>query len=432
VVTSLVSVPLAYSYLGPERYGLWIVLTSIISFMGIADLGIGNGLMNGVSDAYGKEDRDLAREYVASAFFLMLGLSALFAVAGAASYPFVPWLRVFNVKSGEVAAQGARGLLVLYCWFVVNLPLGVVTRTQAGLQLGYVSQMVGAFGNIISLLLVLLVIGLRGDLPSLVLASTFGGVSAILLNGWLLFRKHPWLVPSWRFYRGRSAERILKVGLMFFVLQCAVAIGFNSDNIVIAQTLGVTAVAVYAVPQKLFGLVSMVVSMGLNPLWPAYSEAIACGDVAWVRRVFLASILLTLAVTIPLSGLLAVTGPWILKATVGKSLHAPKSLIVVLAVWAILASVSASMAMLLNGTGVIKPQTMIWVVASVSNLALSICLTRRFGVIGVCLGSIIVQCLIVFPAYFFVIRKLFRDMRTLDSNSAPSLIPMVSQESFSQ
>jgi O-antigen/teichoic acid export membrane protein len=432
VATSLLSVPLTLSYLGPERYGLWMVLTSIISVMSFADLGIGNGLMNAVSDAYGKDDHDLVREYVASALFLMLGIAIVFAAAGAASYPFIPWLRLFNVKSGKVAAQGARAFLVLYCWFVVNIPLGVVTRTQAGLQLGYVSQLVCGFGNIVSLICLLLVIALRGDLPWLVLASTFGGAAAILMNGWLLFREHPWLVPSWRFYRGRSAHEILKVGLMFFVLQCAVAISFSSDNIVIAQILGAAAVAVYAVPQKLFSLVAMVVSMALTPLWPAYGEAIACGDLAWVRRVFRTSLGLTLAITIPLSALLAGAGPWILKVTVGKSLHAPTSLIVVLAIWAVLNSVSTSMAILLNGTGVIKAQTVIWVVASISNLALSICLTRRLGVIGVCSGSITAQCFIVFPGYFFLVRNLFRKMKKLDSESAGLAVSMVAQESLGQ
>ena len=41
---------------------------------------------------------------------------------------------------------------------------------------------------------------------------------------------------------------------MFFVMQCAFAVAYSSDNIVIAQVLGAAAVAAYAVPQKLFSL----------------------------------------------------------------------------------------------------------------------------------------------------------------------------------
>jgi O-antigen/teichoic acid export membrane protein len=410
MLASLISVPLAFRYLGTESYGIWMVLISIILAMGFADLGIGNGLMNAVSEAYGKDDRTLAKEYVTSAFVMMLCIAAFFALAGAAGYPFVPWMRLFNVKSAAVAAQGARAFLVLYCWFVVSIPLGVITRAQAGLQQGYFSQVVGAFGSIVSLLALLLVIALHGSLAQLVFASTFGVVAATLLNGWFLFRAHPWLAPSWSAYRGTSANKILKLGLMFFILQCAFAVSFTSDNIVIAQVMGAAAVAVYAVPQKLFSVVSLAISMGLTPLWPAYGEAIARGDVAWVRRVFFASLRIALAISIPLCTLLALAGPWILRVAVGKSLHAPMSLMVALAVWGVVSAVLGPMSMLLNGAGVLKAQTIAAVFVSLSNLALSIFLTRRLGVIGVCLGSIIAQLLITLPVSFFLVRNLFRHL----------------------
>jgi O-antigen/teichoic acid export membrane protein len=419
LLTALISVPLTFRYLGAERYGIWMVLISIVAGMSFADLGIGNGLMNAVSEAYGKDDHHLVREYVSSALGLMLCVAGFLTLAGALAYPFLPWPRLFNVKSEEVAAEGAIAFLVLYGSFVVNIPLGVISRAQAGLQKGYWSQMISAFGNILSLGAMLLVIWLRGGLVWLVFASVFAGIIATGLNGWLLFRRHPWLIPSWRAFRGRSASKIFKLGLMFFVLQCAFAVGYTSDNIVIAQVLGAATVAAYAVPQKLFSLVSMVVSMGIAPLWPAYGEALARGDVSWVRRVFLGSLRLTLSISVPLCALLAIAGPWILRVLFGKSLHASVSLLVVLALWGIIGSVSSTVATLLNGVGVLKVQTIASVFASLSNLALSIHLTRHLGVIGVCLGSITTQLLITFPIYLMLIRGLFAKLATTASADRP-------------
>ncbi len=410
LLTSLVSVPLTYRYLGGERYGIWMVLISIIAAMGFADLGIGNGLMNAISEAYGKDDRRLAREHVTSALALMLCIAAFLTVAGAVGYPFLPWLRLFNVRSEAVAAEGARAFLVLYASFVVNIPLGVITRAQAGLQKGYSSQVVSALGSILSLGAILFVIALHASLVWLVFASVFAGILATLFNGWILFRGHPWLLPSWRAYRPSSAHKIFKLGIMFFVLQCAVALAFTSDNIVIAQILGAAAVAVYAVPQKLFSFVSSVVFMAINPLWPAYGEAIARGDVAWARRVFFGSLWIVLAITVPVCTLLALAGTWILRVIVGKSFHAPMSLLVVLAVWGVVYSVSMVVSILLNGAGVLKEQTALAVIASASNLALSIYLTRRVGVMGVCLGSVITQLAITLPFCFWLIHKLFRNL----------------------
>ena len=157
MLASLVSIPLTFRYLGAERYGLWMVLTSFISVLSFADLGIGNGVVNAVSEAHGKQDHDLQREYVTSGFFLMVGIAVILAIVGAAAFPFMQWTRLFNVKSELVASEGARAFLVLFCWFVVNIPLGVVTRVQAGLQQAYWSQVIGAAGNILSLLGLVLV-----------------------------------------------------------------------------------------------------------------------------------------------------------------------------------------------------------------------------------------------------------------------------------
>jgi O-antigen/teichoic acid export membrane protein len=294
-----------------------------------------------------------------------------------------------------------------------------------GLQKGYAAQTVGALGAILSLGAMVLVIVMRGSLAWLVFASVFAGILATLVNGWILFREFPWLLPAWRYYRASSAHKIFKLGLMFFALQCAFSLSYSSDNIVIAQILGAASVAVYSVPQKLFSFVSSVVSMALVPLWPAYGEAIARGDVAWVRRVFLGSLWMVLAITVPACTLLAIAGPWILRVAAGKSFHAPMLLLVVLAVWCVVNSVSTVVGVFLNGAGILRQQMFVAVAVSLINLALSVYFTRRLGVMGVCLGSIVSQLLITLPIYSWVVRKQFRKLAPTGMGSVSMQAPGV-------
>ena len=72
IATSIISVPLTIGYLGQERYGLWMTVTSAASLLAFADLGMGNGLLNAVSRANGANDRQDAKTNVSSAFFLLL------------------------------------------------------------------------------------------------------------------------------------------------------------------------------------------------------------------------------------------------------------------------------------------------------------------------------------------------------------------------
>src|ERR1700741_1499443 len=68
MLTLLVSVPLTMNYLGAERYGIWLTITSTIAILGFADLGIGSGLVTTLADATGRGDYDSARTTIASAF----------------------------------------------------------------------------------------------------------------------------------------------------------------------------------------------------------------------------------------------------------------------------------------------------------------------------------------------------------------------------
>jgi O-antigen/teichoic acid export membrane protein len=423
LLAGLVSIPLTYRYLGAESYGLWMTLVSIITAMAVADLGIGFGVMNAVSEAYGKDDRKSIREYATSGFVLMLCIGAVLAVAGLVAYPSIPWQRLFNVKSATVANQGAEASAVLFGWFVLNIPLSVITRIQAGLQRAYWSQIVSACGNALSLLGLILVIELRGSLPWLVFASTFGEIAATICNGLILLWGMPWLLPSRNAFSSSAAKRILRLGLHFFIGQCAVALGFNSDNIVITQVLGAAAVPVYGVPQKLFGLSSQLINIGISPIWPAYGEALARRDHAWIRRTFRNSIIATLSLAIPVCTFLALKGQWVLRVIVGKSLHVPVSLFWTLAAWGIITAVWIPVAILLNGTGVIKVLVRMTAISSVVNLTLSIYLARRLGVIGVCLGSIITQVAIMAPVGVYQVRGLFKRMNhdgfTSDSLRSP-------------
>jgi hypothetical protein len=55
--TSLITVPLTLKYLGNERFGLWMAISSVLAMAAFADFGVGNGVLNTVSKAFGRRYR---------------------------------------------------------------------------------------------------------------------------------------------------------------------------------------------------------------------------------------------------------------------------------------------------------------------------------------------------------------------------------------
>jgi len=130
--TSLITVPLTLHYLGAERYGLWATLSSVIALASFADFGLGNGLLNALSGAHGRDDRDEAAREVSTAFLLLLGVAATLGAAFFLAYPQIHWARVFNVTSPEARAEAGPATAAFVACFLANLPVGVVARIRQG------------------------------------------------------------------------------------------------------------------------------------------------------------------------------------------------------------------------------------------------------------------------------------------------------------
>jgi len=389
VLTTFVSVPLAIGYLGAERYGLWLTIGSVAAFLTFADLGLGNGLLNAVADAEGRDDHEASARAVSSAFFMLLGVAVLFALVGMVAYPLVDWDRVFNVSSPVAVAEAGPAVAVFVACFLVSMPLGIVERVQLGLQEGFANSLWEGLGAVIGLAGVVIAIQLQLSLPWLVFAMSGGPVIALLMNAWVLFwRQRRWLRPSFARYSRDAAGRMLRLGALFLVLQVVSAAAFFSDNFVAAHVLGAAAVTQYAVPRRMFDAVALIVAMYVTPLWPAYGEAIARGDVQWVRRTLVRSTVRMTLFALGVGAVLVAFGQPILHLWAGPLVTPPLSLLAGFAVWTVLASAGSAVAAFLNGAGRLRFQVVTAIAMGVAALTLKILLARSVGLPGIIWGTV--------------------------------------------
>jgi O-antigen/teichoic acid export membrane protein len=382
--TSFITVPLTLHYLGPERYGLWATLSSVIAMASFADFGLGNGLLNALSGAHGRDDRDEAAREVSTAFLLLLAVAATLGAAFLLAYPHIHWAGVYNVTSPEARAEAGPATAALVACFLANLPVGVVARVRQGYQEGYRTSLFDAAGNILGLLLVLLAIKSRLPLVWLVLAMAGAPVIASLVHAAVLFgRDRPWLrVAPDRFDR-RSATRLLQHGGLFFVLQFAASFVYAPDNLIIAQTLGPTSVAHYSVAAKLFTVSVLLSDVALTPLWPAYGEAMARGDLEWVRRTLARSVQVAALASILFASLLFVGGNEVLTRWVGPGFSASPALRLGLGSWTIVTTIGMAVAMYLNAANHIRVQAICAIAWVPASLVLKVWMVTRWGLAAV-------------------------------------------------
>jgi O-antigen/teichoic acid export membrane protein len=390
LVSSLIAVPIAVGYLGVERYGLYATLTALTAMLAFADFGLGNGLMNLVAGAFGHDDVVSARRFISSALVMLVTLSLVLGVGLAAIYPVLPWADLLNAGSEVARREVGPALAVFVGCFLFGLPLGIVQRVQLGYQEGFHNSAWAAVGSLMGLAALVVAVRLDLGLAGVVGALAGGPVLALALNCAVFFgKRRPQLRPAPSSATWRDAITLARFGSLFFVLQLAVAVAYQSDVVVAAKVVGPDAAATYSIAYRLYFLAPSVVGMFLIPIWPAYAEALARRDLAWVRTTLRRTIVVSLLATTAWSIFLLLFGNEVLRLWVGGAISAPVGLTVGLALWAVISNVFTAIAMLLNAANILRFQVIVATLMALTSITASVVLASRFGVAGVIWGTLL-------------------------------------------
>jgi O-antigen/teichoic acid export membrane protein len=379
LLSSLASVPLTIGYLGTQRFALWMTINSLLVMLLFADLGLGNGLLTAISESHGKDDARMARKYISSAFFMLLSMGVGVLVALGIFYKIIPWAKVLGVHPGIAFGEAAPAAAVFFICFACNLPLGIVQRIQIGFQSGYTSNVWSGLGALLGFIGVLVCVYQKAGVPWLILSVGFGPIIATILNGVQLFRSRPDLCPARQDFEWPLLKQLLTVGSGYLILQMALAMAVGSDNFVIAHLLGPDAVTEYSIAMRIFTIVPLLLSMLVTPLWPAYGESVARGDISWAIRALKRSIVATAGLTLLAAVVLTLTGRWIITLWVGDRFHQGPWLLSGMGLWMVVNALAVVISIFLNGINRIHVQVFSAIAIAVSTLAIELLAAPKIG-----------------------------------------------------
>lgn len=416
ILTSLVSIPLTLHYLGTERFGMWMALSAFSMLLSFTDFGIGNSVLTAVAHSSGQTEISELRRQLASAYAAMSGIAMVMLAILLLVYGLVPWAQLFNVTDPLAAAEAGPSAAVFFVILSLTTPFTLILRVQLGLQQGFRSSLWQSAGNVTALAALVAATRLEASLPWLVLALAGAPVAVGLINtlDFFLLRR-PDLRPQLAAINSRTMGQLASGGAIFLILQVCAAVMFQSNAIIIARILGAEAVASFAVPERMFAMIGVILSLVLTPLWPAYGEAAARGDIAWVRRTLRRSLILTVIVASVFSLTLVLLGPTLIKWWVGGVVAPPLTLILALGVWKVIEAVGNAVAMFLNGVNEIAIQAVFGVIAAVATILLRIWWVRALGLPGAVLGIIVPYGLLAIPFLTYAIRHALNRIETRHS-----------------
>jgi len=285
IAISLVVVPLTINYINPSRYGIWLTLSSIVGWFGFFDIGLSHGLRNKFAEARAKNDDELAQIYV-STTYAILGIIfffvwLLFLVAN----HFLNWAHILKISENMQSEISVLAIIV-FTYFCLQFVLKIITTLISANQQPARASLIDVLGQILSLIFILILVKVtQGSLILLGIALclspliVLAGANLIYFTG--TFKKYR---PRFSKIKFNYAKSLFNLGMIFFIIQVAGLIQFETANIIIARNFGTAEVTSYNIVYKYFGILNMLFVIFIAPFWSASTEAYIKNDFQWIKN----------------------------------------------------------------------------------------------------------------------------------------------------
>jgi O-antigen/teichoic acid export membrane protein len=388
--SSFLIIPLMIKYLGIEQYGIWSTLLSILSWVILFDIGIGNGLRNKISESLAKDNRSEARNYISTAYvilgFISIALLTIFFLVSS----FIPWQSVFNTSI--VSNQELKYVMNIVVFFLIlNFWFSLINQVFNGLQKTSLVVFNQFLSNLFSLISVYILYEFF-DSSLLKLSFAYGVsllLSSIILSIWF-YSKNRELIPQLKRYGKHYTKSITSLGFKFFIIQIAVIVIFTTDKVLITQLFGPEYVTSYDVVFKLFSVITIAYGLIAAPLWSAYSDAYHRNDLAWIKSTLKNQLKIYLLIIVT-TVILILSTKTIILFWIGESLTIDTSLIITMGAFILVSTWNSIFASFINASNQLSIQINTSIIAIIINIPLSILLVKyfHFGVSGVVIGTIL-------------------------------------------
>lgn len=285
ICVSFLLVPIVMDFVSPSQYGIWLTISSMVSWLALLDVGLGNGMKNKLTEALAHQDMKLAKEYVSTTYFLIGGIALCFLCLTLISFPFINWSSVYNqdFSMNDILMYTT---LIVTSFFLLKLVVGLIgTILTSYLKPAY-NQLINTTSNVIVLLVIWLLTKLiDGNLIilSTILSST-SVIAYFAASIYLFIGKYREIAPSIAYFKKEKINDILGLGLKFFVINISTIILFQTNNFVIIHNFTNEDVVVYNLAYKLFSVCSILFMLISQPFWTAYTDAWAKNDIDWIRH----------------------------------------------------------------------------------------------------------------------------------------------------
>jgi O-antigen/teichoic acid export membrane protein len=388
MLISLVLPHFLVHHMGTAEYSAWVLILQLSAYVNFLDLGLQTAIGKFVAEYHAAGNASAARKTVSTAFTVMLGAALLGALAIFGMVWQVP--RIFAQMPGALVADLRSGLLAVGMSVAFALPFGVFLATFTGLQeYGFPTVLIAA-SRIVSTIGLITLLLMHGSLVQMALLMAACNIATALLQfaGWKRYASNRIGFELFGFDK-RTSSRLLEYCGILTIWTIGSLLISGIDTAIVGH-FDYKNTGYYAIASSATNFMLLLVSNLMGPLLPAISSLQVERTPREFGGVLVTATRLSTALLCMLGIPLLFLGFPLLRIWVGVQ-YASHALVYleVLVAANIVRQLAYPYALMVVGLGQQRFATVSPVLEAIVNLVFSILLARRYGAIGVAIGTLI-------------------------------------------
>ena len=396
ILISLLLVPLTISYLDPYDYGVWLTLSSTLTWIYALDIGLGNGLRNKLTEALALGDNKLAKVYVSTTFISLLMIVSLIYMLFLIVQNWLDWNLILNVDPQKISNMNEI-VTVVFAFFCMSFVLKIIGNIFMAYQQPAMNDLLSFLGSLLSFILIYICTKVvPGSLMKVSIILSASPVAVLLLACPFVFCKYKSIIPSLQFLKYKYLKDLMSLGIQFFIIQISCVIIFMTSNFIISRLFGPDQVTPYNIAFKYFSLITIAFTIILTPIWSAVTDAYTRGDLEWIKRQ-MRKIIMIWGVSILVTIIMILFSSFIYSIWVGDEIDVPIALSILCGVYVTISNWNNVFAYFINGVGKVRLQLYLSILSGVIFIPLAVYSSKYLGISGV----ILAMCLSLFIGFIW-------------------------------
>lgn len=406
VGSALITIPITLKYLGTEDFGLWMLVTGILSVISFSDLGIGMGLQNALSKCVGKDDKASPSKYISTSYFLISFISLSILVLLLVTYKFLPTETLFSSDDLQSKENMFQVIVIAIAIFLLGMPIGLIQRVLNGYQKMYISNNLLLAGQVLALLSIFISVWLDLKIIGLISLFLLSPIVVFLCYSTYYYSQNSTLLPHLKNVSKKCIATILNTGVWTVITQLIYTLKMNAPVIIVSSILGLVVLADFSIAHKLISIISVIVNIALQSLWPVYGEAYAREDKQWIIKTMKKSLLYTLLLSL-LAVIFVITfSDYIFSIWISDEFSIDNNILIALSVMAVIINLNVCFAVFLNGTGHFKTQSQFSIVFVSLAIISAYLLAPHYGLLSIILSMTIIAELARLPIFYLITKRV--------------------------